>query len=313
VPPDTPNRTSSDDEGSRLVSVGMPVRNGERLIRPTIETILAQDHRNLELIISDNESTDATENICREIAAADPRVRYYRNARNLGVDANYNRVVELAKGRYFKWASSNDLCAPQFLSACVGVLERRPDVVLCYPRTQLIVDDRGTLEPYVDGLNLEESSPCSRFRRCLKEMRLNNALNGVIRTDVLRQTGLLRFHQGSDVVLVAELAVRGKFFEVPESLFFRRMTPGSSTKLKSAAEISEYYAPQRGGGMLPFQAWKLAGSYLRAGRRAPVGLADKLCLIRHCARQVWWMRHALASDLWQSVKAISTRANHTPG
>ena len=287
-----------------LVSVGMPVRNGGRWIRSTIETLLAQDHRDLELIISDNESTDATENVCREIAAADPRVRYYRNAHNLGVDANYNRVVELANGSYFKWASSNDLCSPQFLSACLGILERRPDVVLCYPRTQLIVDENGTLEPYVNRLNLEESSPCIRFRRCLNEMRLNNVLNGVIRTGVLRRTGLLRFHRGSDVVLVAELAVRGKLVEVPEYLFFRRMTPESSTKLKSESEVSEYYAPRSGGALLLFQTWKLAGSYLRAVRDAPVGLADKLCLYRHCARRVWWMRDALARDLWRSCRAM---------
>src|SRR5260221_2780507 len=92
--------------------------------------------------------------------------------------------------------------------------------------------------------------------------------------------------------------------EVPEYLFFRRMTPESSTKLKSESEVSEYYAPRSGGALLLFQTWKLAGSYLRAVRDAPVGLADKLCLYRYCARRVWWMRDALARDLWRSCRAM---------
>jgi hypothetical protein len=111
------------------------------------------------------------------------------------------------------------------------------------------------------------------------------------------------------VVLVAELAVRGKLVEVPEYLFFRRMTPETATKLKSESEVSEYYAPRGGGALLLFQTWKVAASYLRAVHDAPVGLADKLCLYRHCARRVWWMRGALARDLWQSYRAIY----RTPG
>lgn len=306
-----PARMSSPNDSSPHISVGMPVYNSGRWIQSSVESILAQDYRDLELIISDNASTDATEDICREIITADPRVRYYRNVKNLGVDANYNRVVQLARGCYFKWASSNDLCAPQFISTCIGVLDQRPDVVLCYPRTELIIDDNGTLERYVDGLNLEETSPCVRFQRYLNEVRLNNVLNGVIRTEALRQTGLLRFHRASDYVLVAELALRGKFVEVPEFLFFRRMTPDSATKLKSESEINEYFLPGSGGPPL-FQDWKRAASYLRAIRRAPVGLRDKLCLYIYYARRLWWGHRTLARDLCQSFRALTTRAHRTP-
>ncbi|MCI0400698.1 MAG: glycosyltransferase family 2 protein [Gammaproteobacteria bacterium] len=302
---------SSTNDNSPHVSIGMPVYNGERWIRSAIGSILTQDYRDLELIISDNASTDATEDICREIITADPRVRYYRNVKNLGVDANYNRVVQLARGCYFKWTSSNDLCAPQFISKCVGVLERRPDVVLCYPRTQLIIDDSGTLERYVDALNLEEASPCTRFRRYVNEVRLNNVLNGVIRTETLRQTGLLRFHRASDYALVAGLAVRGKFVEVPEFLFFRRMTPESATKLKSESELNDYYRPERGAPLL-LQQWKLAGSYLDAVRRAPVGLSHKLCLYRYLARRMWWIHPALARELCQWFWAFTARAHRIP-
>jgi len=290
---------------SAHVSVGMPVYNGERWIRSAIQSILSQDYSDLDLIISDNASTDATEDICRAFAANDPRVHYHRNSRNLGVDANYNRVAQLAQGRYFKWAAANDVCAPRFISACVDVLERRPDVVVCCPRTQLIIDDKGTREPYLDGLTLEDASPYIRFRRYLSEVQLNNVFHGVIRTAALLQTRLLRFHRCSDYALVSELALRGKFVEVPESLFFRRMTPESATRFQSESQIAEYYSP--GGRRLLFQDWKQEFSYLSAVRGAPVGLIDKFRLYHYLARRLWWARGNLGRDLFRSLRALSER------
>lgn len=96
------------------VSIGMPVYNGGRYVKAALEAVLAQTFRDFELIISDNASTDATEAICREYAARDPRIHYSRNGENLGAARNSNRTVELATGQYFKWAHHDDLCAPEF-------------------------------------------------------------------------------------------------------------------------------------------------------------------------------------------------------
>ena len=115
------------------VSVGLPVYNGERYLRQAIESI--QSQTDLELIISDNASTDATEGICREYATRDPRVRYYRSDQNRGAAWNHNRVVELARGEYFKRQCHDDYCDTTFLEKCLAVIHSNPDVVLCYPRS----------------------------------------------------------------------------------------------------------------------------------------------------------------------------------
>ena len=81
-------------------SIGLPVFNGENFLAPAIESILGQTYDDFELIISDNASTDATSQICRDFARRDSRVRYIRNARNLGADPNYNAVFRAARGRY---------------------------------------------------------------------------------------------------------------------------------------------------------------------------------------------------------------------
>jgi hypothetical protein len=96
------------------VSVGMSVYNGERYVRQAIESILSRTFPDLELIISANASSDATEGTCRDYAAKDPRLRYYKSHRNRGAAWNHNRVVELARGEYFKWQCYDDYCDASF-------------------------------------------------------------------------------------------------------------------------------------------------------------------------------------------------------
>ena len=105
------------------VSIGMPVFNGENYLAEALDSLLTQTFSDFELIISDNASTDKTEEICRAYAVRDQRIRYFRNQENLGASRNYNRVFELSSGEYFKWAAHDDLCAPEFLGRCVDVLD----------------------------------------------------------------------------------------------------------------------------------------------------------------------------------------------
>ena len=92
----------------RKVAIGLPVFNGEKLIASTLECLLRQTYGDFELIISDNASTDRTEQICREYAERDSRIRYLRQPENLGAVPNFNRVFEISDSQYFKWAAVDD-------------------------------------------------------------------------------------------------------------------------------------------------------------------------------------------------------------
>src|SRR5438105_3502805 len=120
------------------VSIGMFVYYGERYLRQTLDNLLSQTFKDLELIVSDNASTDATAEICREFADRDPRVRHVRLKRNVGSQRNANLVFSLARGRYFMWASDHDVHDCTLIARCVDVLERETSVVLCYSRAAFI-------------------------------------------------------------------------------------------------------------------------------------------------------------------------------
>jgi len=108
------------------VSVGMPVYNCERYVAEAIESHLRQTYTDFELVITDNASTDRSEEICRAYASRDPRIKYHRNPENLGAGGNFRRCFELAQGDYFRWTPSDDVVGPELLELCVEVLDRDP-------------------------------------------------------------------------------------------------------------------------------------------------------------------------------------------
>ena len=121
------------------VTIGIAVYNGAKYLDQAIQSVLAQTFTDFELIISDNASTDSTEDVCREYAARDPRVRYTRSARDLGPAENYNRCFRAARGEYFKWHAHDDVCLPTFLERCVATLDAAPGAVLCMPATTTLM------------------------------------------------------------------------------------------------------------------------------------------------------------------------------
>jgi len=229
------------------VSIGMPVYNREPYLRAALDGVLNQTYRDFELLISDNASTDKTEAICREYAARDSRIRYVRNATNLGMAGNYNAAFRRAVGEYFRWVAGDDLSAPESLAACVEVLDQHPDVVLCYPKTGIIDAEGAYQGAYDDNLHLDDLRPSDRFIRAMKQIGLVNVHFGLMRSRILGQTCLYHPGPGGDYAFIYELALHGKFVEIPRELFYRRLHAGSSWMIRqtSAKAIQDYLDPGR--------------------------------------------------------------------
>ena len=286
------------------ISIGLPVYNGEAQLAASLESLLAQTFEDFEIVISDNHSTDATERICREFVARDRRVQYVRSEKNRGVAWNYNRVFELSTGRYFKWASSNDVHGSTFLQRCLDVLESNAGAVLAYTKTRLIDATGAVLKDYEDRLDLPESDPPSRFREYLERVGLCNALYGLMRPEIVGRTGKLGEFPGSDLVFLGELSLYGTFVEVPEFLFFRRFVPESALRTSSLANWQDFFDPQ-GRGKIVMRTWRHQYEYLRAGLRAPLSMVDKIRVAGTIARDSVAVRDHLLRELASAVKQQS--------
>lgn len=278
------------------VSVCVPVYNGEAFLSLALDSILAQTFDDYELIIADNASTDDTPKICRRYAERDPRIRYIRNETNIGANPNFNRLVGLARTPYFKLANADDLSHPDLLARCVSVLDRHPEVVLCYGRTTIIDSQGNRAKDYDDDLDLRWPSAPARFRAAVQRTTLVNVLQGVIRTDVLRQTSLLGSYPGADVLLLAALALRGQFYEVPERLFLRRIHPGASGSLGQAERQAFIDPIVRTSHSLPILRRYLG--YLSAFVHTPLPPRDRALLFAWVIRSVLWNRQIRAELLY---------------
>ena len=212
------------DKDKPQLSIGLPVFNGEKYLKEALDSILAQTYSDFELVISDNASTDHTQQICREYAAKDSRIRYYRNEKNLGVSKNYNRVFELSSGKYFKWTNYDDVYAPEYLQKCVSVLEKDQSVVLCHSRTNRINEYGDVVGNYDHRTMFRTGSwkPHERFADLISIRNPVWAILGVGRADSFIKTPLLGSYIGADRNLIAEIGLIGRIIEIPDHLFFRR-------------------------------------------------------------------------------------------
>ena len=258
------------------VSIGLPVYNGASYLGQAIESILKQRFADLELIVSDNASTDETAAICEAYSKSDSRVRYLRSERNLGAAANYTLVFDKARGQYFKWAAHDDVCLPDFLGQCVAVLDRDPSVVLCHARTQTI-DPAGRLgKKWKSRPDLASHVPHRRLRDVLTRQD-TFPIWGLMRTEILGLTPLLGPYPEHDRPLLAELSLYGRFFEISEFLFHEREHSGRSVRrfdFRRPHEAVVWYDPSQAGTLI-FPAWKLLREHLAAVRRAPLALRDR--------------------------------------
>jgi glycosyltransferase involved in cell wall biosynthesis len=288
------------------VSIGMPVYNGERYLAVTLDSLLTQTFEDFELIICDNASMDQTEQICRSYAARDGRIRYVRHTENLGAAKNYWRAFELAVGGYFRWANCDDLFAPESLARCVEVLDREQAVVLAYPQTQLI-DERGqAIAFYDDGLHLQSPKASDRFVQLFQNLGLVNVIYGLMRTDALKQTGLIRNFVGGDIPLIAELTLYGKFWEIPEALFYRRLHAGAQSNYREVTQIQKFFDPKTEG-QIPFREWRHLFAHYGSVLQAPLGIIEKIRLGAYLARQAIWSREELTGELVDAVQQIIHR------
>ena len=292
------------------VSIGVPVYNGDKYLGLTLNSLLAQRFGDFEIVISDNASTDCTAEICRAYQSKDKRIRYFRSETNFGAAWNHNRVFELSSAPLFKWCSHDDLHEPSFLERCVAVLDSDSSVVLSHTYVKMI-DETGEPLRYdherdcfihrssrqvrpPDRNHLAEAAePERRFKDILSHMWWGDATFGVMRRDQLLKTSGLGSYWGADKVLMAELSVQGRFHQVGEALFARRIHEECSLH-KNADELAEHIGSSCFGGIYRLS---MLQAYVKLVMTAEVSLRQRT----HCLASV--ARLTLRSGPWQELLA----------
>jgi glycosyltransferase involved in cell wall biosynthesis len=260
------------------LSIGLPVYNGEKYLAEALDALLDQRYGDFEMIISDNASTDNTEEICRDYAARDKRIRYIRQPVNLGAGPNHNVVFHEARGELYKWASHDDLYGKDLLLRCVEALDADRRLVLAHA-WQAIIDTHGNVVlPIEYPLATDHPQAPERFRSMLFTVG-GDDFYGVIRSDILRTTPLQQSYHHADRTIVSELTLHGPFYQVPEVLYFRRDHPDRAERAKPSIRARCANLDPRRADRLRHPVVRLMAEYVwgfvSAIRRAPLSSADR--------------------------------------
>ncbi len=207
----------------------MPVYNGERYIRQALDSLVAQHYEHFELIISDNASTDQTVEICQEYLTRDKRIRYYRNSENYGSVANFNRVLELAKGDYFMWAGYDDLWEPTYVELLKTLLDKKGDAVVAFSAFNSINEHGEEVKPY-RLLELPSDDPCQRLLNYIMQeeyLGKANLIYGLMRRSAIEAAGGFKVWGkglwGADMLVVFRLLSFGDLVLTNDVLFRKRL------------------------------------------------------------------------------------------
>jgi glycosyltransferase involved in cell wall biosynthesis len=255
-----------------LLTIGMPVYNGENFITKAIDTILSQTFTNFELVICDNASTDNTASICRGFADKDTRIHYLCNPENIGAAANFCRVFHEGRGKYFKWAAHDDELTPNYLEHCIRNLEKNADTVLCHSQVN-VINETGDVVQHdpIDAFLFESDIPSERFNALIRTDLDNYEVFGVIRREILEKTPLITSYIASDRILRAELGLHGKLKILQEPLFLCRDHPARSIRAMPAHHTrGKWFDPKRNW-RINFPHWRILAEYFKC-----IGRVDKL-------------------------------------
>lgn len=215
-----------------LVSVGIPTYNRVERLRRAVASVLEQDHPAIELVISDNASTDGTGAYCRELASRHPNVVYLVNDTNLGATDNFNRVRAASRGTMLIWLGDDDRLDPNYLAACVAQLESRPDAALVTGK--VVYEDQGALTREGRRVVCDASTGAARVRQYYRQVKDNGTFYGLARRSVMHDVPPMPNRMGNDLFLLAAYAFRGPILAI-DDVAVTRAVGGATRSLRHVA------------------------------------------------------------------------------
>jgi glycosyltransferase involved in cell wall biosynthesis len=241
-------------EASPTLSIGLAVRNGRNIVGQCIESVLAQDFTDLELVICDNVSDDGTIELLQHYASTDRRTRFSVNPTNIGIHENMRRVLDQSRGTFFRWISADDWLEPNCLTTCIRALNDRVDAIGATTWFNIHTPDGAHRYEEFSGEFPDSHDPAQRFERMLWFFHAGDAKYDPM-YGVYRRAHLVRNHfpypsERTDWLAVAELALAGPIINIGRRLtnrtrdyvrggdpvaFRRRLDPALGEQLKTSA------------------------------------------------------------------------------
>jgi glycosyltransferase involved in cell wall biosynthesis len=301
-----------------LVSVGIPTYERAGKLARAVESVLAQTHAQIELVISDNASADGTRELCEQLAAHDARVRYLRSPVNRGPTVNFNTLFGEMRGDYVMLLSDDDWLETGYVESCLAELRAHPELVLACGRASYVRE--GKVVKRGVAMQLREPSAPQRVLHYLREVDENGVFYGLMGRDVLQRAAPLRNVLGNDWLLAAGVAAQGEVATI-EAAQINRELDGTSADF---ARLCRTLGLPRWQAWVPHlvMAWEVlrdVGWRAEAYRSLPIGARVRLAsggaraviswrsLVWHATMPAFAAagRHRWGRPLWRGYERVT--------
>lgn len=229
------DRKSAANTNMPLVSVCIPTYNRSTKLMRAINSVYANDYRNLEIIVSDNASSDDTQRLCAELSASDKRIRYFRHSENVGPTRNFEFVRAQVGGKYFMWLADDDWIDPAYISLCVQALEDDPSVALAAGQGVYHRDD-GSVAYHGNIIEVNSSLPVPRVMKYLWRVWDNSMFYGIYRKSMVKECRMPNVLAG-DCAWVADVLLRGKAAIVPGLYIHREFEDSTASTIRRIVSV----------------------------------------------------------------------------
>lgn len=212
-----------------VVSIGIPVFNSSETIRRALESVVTQSYRNLDIIISDNFSSDGTYEICKEFSLIDSRIRLYKQNINIGGEKNFEFTLNKAQGKYFMWFAGDDVRSQNFIEVNLEALEQNQNFIASTSPDLFDNQDINVVSPSSSSLS---GTVIGRFREFFSvSYRSHGLFYSLIRTETLRKCNFIEESFFAwDWAIVLFLASQGEIHRANKGLATFGVNGLSATK-----------------------------------------------------------------------------------
>jgi glycosyltransferase involved in cell wall biosynthesis len=298
------------------VCIGMPVLNAEATLALTLDDLISQTYRDIEIVVCDNASDDRTAEIAEEYTRRDDRVRLVRYTDRVDILQSFQRTFLQAQTVYFMFASADDRWYPRFIEDTVAVLDARPELAACCGRIAVI--SKGKFQSFSPGTRPLLGSYRQRLRSYFADPAENARVFALYRREALADAFPEAWFPGWDFALIARTLAHGGQAELPRVLVERDSTP----MVKYLAEHDRYYA-RRWGRWFPLMPvaravlrdpatpidpgiiWNLAVFVLRSH------VTYARYRMHHWGRFITWLANVMRLDHWAICKPVPWPRSNT--
>lgn len=222
-----------------LVSINITTYNRCEKLKKALDSVVNQTYKNLEIIIADNHSEDGTEELCREYAAKDSRIKYFRHDENIGMTQNCNFTVRQTTGDYRYGLCDDDWIDLDCIEKSIEFANSHPDYVVIIPLTKLYDEDYNLIR-VAKNHKLDQKSLNNRVKKYL-QINNYNMCSGIYRMDALKQLqeldgGLMKDRVFDDWVVMTKFLTMGKAGFV-KNAYFNKLNDGLTKDIESTQKL----------------------------------------------------------------------------